>query len=31
MKITDKDLVGLTELQKLFIKVLLEIKRKDNK
>ena len=31
MKITDEDLVGLTELQKLFIKVLLEIKRKDNK
>jgi len=31
MKITDKDLVGLTELQKLFIKVLLEIRRKDNK
>jgi len=31
MRITDKDLVGLTELQKLFIKVLLEIKRKDNK
>jgi len=31
MNITDKDLAGLTELQKLFIKVLLEIKRKDNK
>ena len=31
MKITDKDLEGLTDMQKLFIKVLLEIKRKDNK
>ena len=30
MKITDKDLEGLTDMQKLFIKVLLEIKRKDN-
>jgi len=31
MKITDKDLVGLTELQKLFIKVLLEIRKNNNK
>ncbi len=31
MKITDKDLEGLTDIQKLFIKILLEIKRKDNK
>ncbi len=31
MKITDKDLEGLTDMQKLFIKILLEIKRKDNK
>lgn len=30
MKITDKDLEGLTDMQKLFIKILLEIKRKDN-
>ena len=30
MIITDKDLEGLTDMQKLFIKVLLEIKRKDN-
>jgi hypothetical protein len=29
MKITDKDLEGLTDMQKLFIKILLEIKRKD--
>ena len=31
MKITEKDLEGLTDIQKLFIKILLEIKRKDNK
>ena len=31
MNITEKDLEGLTDMQKLFIKVLLEIKRKDNK
>ena len=31
MKINDKDLDGLTDMQKLFIKILLEIKRKDNK
>ena len=31
MKITEKDLEGLTDMQKLFIKILLEIKRKDNK
>ena len=31
MIITDKDLEGLTDMQKLFIKILLEIKRKDNK
>ena len=31
MKITDKDLEGLTDMQKLFIKILLEMKRKDNK
>ena len=31
MKITDKDLEGLTDMQKLFIKILLEIKIKDNK
>ena len=31
MKITDKDLEGLTDIQKLFIKILLEMKRKDNK
>ena len=31
MKITDKDLEGLTDIQKIFIKILLEIKRKDNK
>ena len=30
MKITDKDLEGLTDMQKLFIKILLEIKRKGN-
>ena len=30
MIITDKDLEGLTDMQKLFIKILLEIKRKDN-
>mgnify|MGYP001298243277 FL=1 len=30
MKITDKDLEGLTDMQKLFIKILLEIKKKDN-
>jgi len=31
-KITEKDLQGLTEMQKLFIKILLEMKnRKDNK
>ena len=29
MKITDKDLEGLTDMQKLFIKILLEIKRKN--
>ena len=29
MKITDKDLDGLTDIQKLFIKILLEMKRKD--
>ena len=29
MKITDKDLEGLTDMQKLFIKILLEMKRKD--
>ena len=29
MKITDKDLEGLTDMQKLFIKILLEIKRTD--
>tara|TARA_A100000172_G_C3022252_1_gene103520 strand:- start:214 stop:315 length:102 start_codon:yes stop_codon:yes gene_type:complete len=28
---TKKDLQGLTEMQKLFIKILLEVKRKDNK
>ena len=31
MNITEKDLEGLTDMQKLFIKILLEIKRKDNK
>ena len=31
MRITDKDLEGLTDMQKLFIKILLEMKRKDNK
>ena len=31
MKITEKDLEGLTDMQKLFIKILLEMKRKDNK
>ena len=31
MKITDKDLEGLTDIQKLFIKILLEMKRKGNK
>jgi len=31
MNITEKELEGLTDMQKLFIKVLLEIKRKDNK
>jgi hypothetical protein len=31
MKITEKDLEELTDMQKLFIKILLEIKRKDNK
>ena len=31
MNITKKDLEGLTDMQKLFIKILLEIKRKDNK
>ena len=30
MIITDKDLEGLTDMQKLFIKILLEIKRKGN-
>ena len=31
-KIAEKDLQGLTEMQKLFIKILLEMKnRKDNK
>ena len=31
-KLTKKDLQGLTEMQKLFIKILLEMKnRKDNK
>ena len=29
MKITDKDLEGLTDIQKLFIKILLEMKGKD--
>ena len=28
MKITDKDLEGLTDMQKLFIKILLEMKGK---
>ena len=31
MKITDKDLEGLTDIQKLFIKILLEMKGKNNK
>jgi len=31
MKITDKDLEGLTDMQKLFIKILLEMKGKNNK
>ena len=31
MNITEKDLEGLTDMQKLFIKILLEMKRKDNK
>ena len=31
MNITEKDLEGLTDIQKLFIKILLEMKRKDNK
>ena len=31
MKITDKDLEGLTDMQKLFIKVLLEIRKNSNK
>ena len=31
MKITEKDLEGLTDMQKLFIKILLDMKRKDNK
>ena len=30
MNITEKDLEGLTDMQKLFIKILLEIKRKGN-
>ena len=29
MNITEKDLEGLTDMQKLFIKILLEIKRKN--
>ena len=29
MNITKKDLEGLTDMQKLFIKILLEMKRKD--
>ena len=29
MNITKKDLEGLTDMQKLFIKILLEIKRKN--
>jgi len=29
MNITEKDLEGLTDMQKLFIKILLEMKRKD--
>ena len=31
MNITEKDLEGLTDMQKLFIKILLDMKRKDNK
>ena len=31
MNITEKDLEGLTDMQKLFIKILLEMKRNDNK
>ena len=31
MNITEKDLEGLTDMQKLFIKILLEMKGKNNK